>query len=395
MEKGNTGAMRILHLDHTVSPGGAEIALLRLLKNAPADQSILMIPKETTRGIFAADGLDVRMSGPSQLPGANGLKGRKGALRFAASLIRAAFAVRRSAIFREATVVHANSSRSGLYGALACMGTRKIFVVHVRDRLNSESFAPVPLRALRQLVLPRADLVIANSYSTLDTAASYTRPGAKSVVIPSPMGFVNQTPSLVRPRVASIGMVARLAPWKGQHILIEAFAQAFHNSDVRLLLAGGALFDEESYKQQLEQMVRHLGIADRVDFLGHVPDPWQILRDLDIAVQASVRPEPLGQNVLQYLAAGLPTIATDAGGPAEWIVNGQNGILVPMGSVSDLAQALRRVAKSGELRSQLASSARETKGLMSDADIANAHWEAIQSVAATRADKSETRAAVR
>jgi glycosyltransferase involved in cell wall biosynthesis len=376
--------MKILHLDHTVSPGGAEVALARLLRQAPPGQSTLLLPTSDTLGAFSHAGLDVAMRGPAQAPGANGLGAFGSLVRFTMGLLRMAYAVRTSEQFRLAQIVHANSSRSGLYGALACWGTSKVFVFHLRDRISSDSFGLVALTALRRLALRRADLVIGNSESTLETASSYIRWNAERVVIPSPSGVTRDAPPEPRADVATVGMVARLAPWKGQHILIEAFARAFPESRVRLVLAGGALFGEGAYRTELEQLAEQFGVADRVDFLGHVEDVQSVLNSLDIGIQASTRPEPLGQNILQYLASGLPTIATDAGGPTEWIDNGKNGLLVPMGSVSSLSQALIKLASSYDLRARLASAAWKTEGLLSDADVADAHWRIMRSVLNSR-----------
>ena len=77
----------------------------------------------------------------------------------------------------------------------------------------------------------------------------------------------------------------------------------------------------------------------------------------DIAVQASLRPEPLGQNVLQYLAAGLPTIVADEGGPAEWIEDEVNGIRVAPRDARALSAALRRLAGDSDLRARIAAAA--------------------------------------
>ena len=93
----------------------------------------------------------------------------------------------------------------------------------------------------------------------------------------------------------------------------------------------------------------------------------------DIAVQASTRPEPLGQNVLQYLAAGRAVIAADEGGPAEWISDGVNGLLVPPRDIASLASALGRLDTDAALRGRLATSAAETHGLLDDDAVTRAH----------------------
>jgi glycosyltransferase involved in cell wall biosynthesis len=246
--------------------------------------------------------------------------------------------------------------------------------------VSAEALGRVGNLAMRLLVLPRAQLVIANSEATLRSALPYINERSLTHVIPSPLGVVERPDYRdPAPEVAAIGMVARLTPWKGQDVLLRAFAEAFPNSTVRLKLAGGTWFGEEEYEQELRSLAANLGVSDRVDFLGHVTGVSALIDELDICVQASTRSEPLGQNVLQYLAAGKPTVAVNAGGPAEWVTHGQNGLLFEMGNEKDLAETLAKLAGSQQLRTDLARGARDTKGLLTDAQTAQRHWDVFRS----------------
>ena len=165
-------------------------------------------------------------------------------------------------------------------------------------------------------------------------------------------------------------MVARIDGWKGQEVLLRAFAAEFAGTEVRLSFAGGAPFGNDDLVDALAKLAAELGVAGQVEFLGHVRDVARFVRAQDICVQASTRVEPLGQNVLQYLAAGRPTVAVDAGGPAEWIRHGVNGLLYEMGDVRALGAALRLLAADQALRARLAEGAVRTPGLLSDAEVA-------------------------
>ena len=79
---------------------------------------------------------------------------------------------------------------------------------------------------------------------------------------------------------------------------------------------------------------------------------------LDVLVHASVIPEPFGQVVVEGMAAGLPVIASNEGGPAEVITNGVDGLLVAPADPEGLAAVLRRVATDSELRRRLGEQAR-------------------------------------
>jgi glycosyltransferase involved in cell wall biosynthesis len=239
---------------------------------------------------------------------------------------------------------------------------------------------------MTRLALPRAQAVIANSQTTLDSALPHLRVGAMTAVIPSASGLhVRAAPRPAREpgRALQIGMLARLDPWKGQRELLDAFASAFPEGDTRLQFAGAALFGHEDYEAQLRTAAVDAGISDRVDLLGHVDDVGALLAGWDVAVHYSTRPEPLGQNVLQYLAAGITTIVADEGGPAEWVVDDENGVRVPPRDTPALAAALRRLGADAALRERLGAAAATTPGLLADGEVAGRHAEFYERVLAS------------
>jgi glycosyltransferase involved in cell wall biosynthesis len=149
-----------------------------------------------------------------------------------------------------------------------------------------------------------------------------------------------------------------LAPWKGQDFFLRAFAQAFPDSQERAVVVGGALFGEDDYAQTLPELARTLGIAERVDLRGHRTDVWDELSRLDVLVHASVTPEPFGQVVLEGMAAGVPVIAANAGGPAEMLEHDVTGVLYEPMQVAELAGAMQRM-RDPQLRDRLSAAARD------------------------------------
>lgn len=383
--RADTEQVKVLHLDHSVESGGAELALLRLLMQRTQWSPTLRAPLSGlgASGVFEPLGTDSQVvleaAGTPQRPGASGRK--LGVLRimaFARDALVEAVMLRRSAGFAGTDVVHANTSRSAVYGAVACLLSRKVFVVHLRDMTSRESLGPVGFLLFSRVALGRADGVIANSEATLASATTYLRPRASRTVIPSPIGFDSRvvaqaTPEPEHVTALTIGMVARIDAWKGHELLLEAFARSGGAPGLRLRFAGGAAFGKTYDLAKLQAKAETLGISSQVDFLGHVDNVREFIDGSDICVQASIRPEPLGQNVLQYLAAGKPTIAVNAGGPAEWIVSGRNGLLVEMGSVESMASALQQLISDADLRARLGRAASTTPGILSDTEVADLH----------------------
>lgn len=394
---------RVAHLDHTAEHGGAELALVRMLR-AAADwaPAVVLAPQPGGEvGVFAQlpPGVRVGVVGIRQPAGAS-RGGLLGAVRFGARLLWQALLLRGSSAFRGAELLDANTARAAGYTALAARTSRKPLVVHLRDLVDAESLGAAGHALMTRVVLPRADGVIANSRATLESARPHLRAGALAEVIPSASGLrpvqrgvvgAAEEAGDVAGRAAradglrTVGLLARIAPWKGQSLLLEAFAVAFADrDDVRLQFAGAALFGDDDELERLRARARELGLADRVDLLGQVDDVEGLLAGWDVAVQASLRPEPLGQNVLQYLAAGCAVVATDEGGPAEWVVAGENGLLVPPRDVDALADALRRLDRDDALRARLAAAAPVTPGLLDDAAVARAHADFYRRVLARR-----------
>ena len=371
--------LRVLHLDHTSVVGGAEFALLRMFRAGPRWSPFLLMAPATGRGLGIYDGMPPeiprRIAGPRQPAGVS-TRGLRAAIEVGARVLGQAAVVRSTREFSRADLIDANTARAAAYGAFAARFSRKAFVVHLRDLVDPVALGRSGYELMVRVVLPRADGVVANSHATLHSAREYLKPGVPVEVIPSASGLrLGRTAGLEREAgpIRTVGMLARIDPWKGQLLLLEAFARVFAGGDVRLQFAGEALFGHEDHLEELRRRADELGVGDQIDFLGHVNEVDDLLARWDVAVQASTRPEPLGQNVLQYLAAGRAVIAVDEGGPAEWIRTGVNGLLVPPRDPATLAAALVRLDSDPDLRARLAAAASVTPGLLDDVAVTRAH----------------------
>lgn len=348
--------LRVAFLDHTSEPGGAELALVRVLLEAPDDVDAVVFVPRGEPGVYADPRLTSVSAGSPQLPGASDGRGTYGFIGPVVGVLRQALVLRRHQRFRQSDVVVANTARAAVYGMLACLGTRQTFVVHVRDEVSRDALGPLGFPAMR-LALRSAHLVIANSRHTLGLVEPSLRPDTPRRVIPSPTGLAVRPPWTPTPHpVRRIGMVARVDPWKGHELLVRAFRQAFPGPGVELHLAGSTSFGHERHLQALEVLVEELGLSSRVHFAGHVTDVAGFIDDMDVCVQCSLRPEPLGQNVLQYLARRRPVVASRMGGPAEWVTHGQDGLLFLPGDVTSLAASLQTLSADWALREWVMSS---------------------------------------
>ena len=243
------------------------------------------------------------------------------------------------------TIVHQHfGARSPRW--LLRTATRAPLVVHLHG------LTPGPYKPWRQRALVAgAEKVIATSRAVAEQFP-FARP---EVVYPAaPVSTLNPR-NLAAPsprRSAVIGTACRLDPVKGLTHLIRAFA-ATHSEfpELRLEIAG-----EGPERGPLEAQARALGLAGCINFLGWQDDLAPVLSRWQIFVLPSLE-EGFGIAALEAMAAGLPVVATAAGGLPELVEHGRTGWLVPPGDSAALANRLRELVADPELGARMGAAA--------------------------------------
>jgi glycosyltransferase involved in cell wall biosynthesis len=158
-------------------------------------------------------------------------------------------------------------------------------------------------------------------------------------------------------RPARFLFIGRLVDWKGVDLLLEAFRIVRGRIDASLEIIG-----EGSIRGTLESQARDLGLSDSVRFVGWVSqrECAERLRATDALVLPSLY-ECGGAVVLEAMACGRAVIATNWGGPADYL-DESCGILVEPTSrtsfIDGLASAMTRIAGSSELRETMGQAGR-------------------------------------
>lgn len=231
-------------------------------------------------------------------------------------------------------------------GAIACVAGRRLGIPVVvkfsgQWELDSGLLAHDAGLSMR---IARRGLARARVYQAISTriAAEIVArglPGDRTAALPNAVDV-----SRFRPRIDGLAgdlaftavYVGRLQCHKGLHTLIAAWAQAFAGrEDVQLQLVGGGE-DEAALREQ----ARSLGVAGQVRFLGHRHDVEAVLATAHVAVLPSLI-EGLSNSLLEFMASGLPVIASRVSGSEDLIVPSRNGWLFDVGDVAGLAAALR------------------------------------------------------
>jgi glycosyltransferase involved in cell wall biosynthesis len=210
-------------------------------------------------------------------------------------------------------------------------------------------------RAVVRRNLRRADQVVSTSHVMADHTRALCPGLGEIAVIPFGVDMDLFRPDArTEPAVRGlvIGTVKTLAPKYGISTLIDAFALLRPgHPGLRLRIVGTGPQEAE-----LKQRARQAGVADAVDWPGHVAhaDVPHELRRMDVFVALSrLDSESFGVAVIEASACGLPVVVSDAGGLPEVVVQGRTGWVVPRGDPAGAAAKLDQLLRMPEMRERM------------------------------------------
>jgi glycosyltransferase involved in cell wall biosynthesis len=158
--------------------------------------------------------------------------------------------------------------------------------------------------------------------------------------------------------------VANLWAYKGHSDLIKALVKVSFDREWRLLLVGR----DEGAECKLNKLLHEYDLVGNVIFAGDVDDVRPYLAAADVAVSASHK-EGFSNAVLEYLAAGLPSVLTDVGGNREAI--GGSGLIVPAHDSDAFASGLNRLLREPSLEHRAALARQRAKIFSLEASVQN------------------------
>jgi glycosyltransferase involved in cell wall biosynthesis len=250
------------------------------------------------------------------------------------------------------------AAKTQVYGSpaavLAGMSDRVVWWQHsIADRTPLERLANLlPARAIACYATAAADAqaqLWPRRETVVIAAGAAPRPAAAA-------GERLQLPS----RIPVVGIVGRLQPWKGQDRLLRAQAILRERGHpMHLVIVGGDSYGlSPDYAAALPGLVSELGLDDAVTMTGEVADATPYIEQFDVLVNAS-DPEPFGIVLLEAMAAAVPVVAVNAGGPPDFIEDRRTGLLARSGTPADLAAALEPLLDSSALRAELGQAGHE------------------------------------
>jgi glycosyltransferase involved in cell wall biosynthesis len=331
------------------TPGGSQRVLAGLVRHLPAhglEVRASLFERGPLEGWLAAGGC------PTDVVDAGGLR----------RPWRLAPAVRGlAARARDVDVVLSNQAKGHVYGGLAAarVGVPAVWWQHEAPawRRTELVAARVPSRAIvcctpdiataQRRVAPRRHVVVVPAGIAVGEVQARTGSGAP---IRARLGWGDDP---------VVGMVGRLAAWKGHDVFLRSAALlAERLPRARFVVVGGpgrARADGRS--PSVHRLAGDLGVGDRTLFAGHQDDPYPWLDACDVVVNAS-DDEPFGLVVLEAMALGKPVVATAAGGPRRIVEHDRSGLLVPPRAPVEMALAIEQVLTDPVVAARLGAGAR-------------------------------------
>ena len=337
--------MKILFLDQSGKPGGAELCLIDIAKPYRDSCLVGLFADGSFRNLLEQQHIPVQVlaTEPIQVRKESSFAQGLGSVSSLMPLI--ARVVRKA---REYDLIYANTQKALVVGAIASFLSRRPLVYHLHDILSLDHFSRTNLSIAVTLANAQASLVIANSKAS---KMAFVKAGGREQI--TEVVYNGFEPELYRIDQSSssqlkqqlgldgrflVGHFSRLSPWKGQHILLEALVRC--PEDVTALFVGDALFGEQDYVQLLHKRVAELGLEERVRFLGFRSDIVPLMNACDLVAHTSTAPEPFGRVIVEAMLCGRPVVAAEAGGAIELVEPDITGFLIPPGDPTRLAEII-------------------------------------------------------
>lgn len=203
-------------------------------------------------------------------------------------------------------------------------------------------------------------------------------PGVQVLAIPNSVSDPGLPPA--DPGVKVIAAAGRLVRAKRFDLLIEAFAEvAAHRAEWQLRIYGGG-----ADSTRLQHLIDERGLGGRARLMGTVSPIEDAFARASIVASASDA-ESFGMTLVEAMRCGVPVVSTDCPlGPAEFIRDGIDGRLVPVGDRQALAAALLDLVDDEDTRRRMGDAARQAAQRYDPARIAAAHRQLFSLLGAAR-----------
>jgi glycosyltransferase involved in cell wall biosynthesis len=259
---------------------------------------------------------------------------------------------------------HGHDYKSNALGLLLKRFHPMKLVTTVHGWVHHTARTPMYYR-VDKFCLPRYEKVICVSDDLYDACRRIGVPARRCELIENAIDLDDYSRSLAPDQAKAklglpltgflVGAVGRLEPEKGFDILVRAMAELVRrDEDISLLIVG-----EGGDRPRLEALAAELGVGPRLRLVGWQSDVRDYFQAMDLFALSSFR-EGLPNVLLEAMALQVPSVATRINGVPKLVQDGRNGLLVPPGDPTSLANALQALIANADLRHVFRHAGRKT-----------------------------------
>lgn len=275
--------------------------------------------------------------------------------------------IRRTIKQNKNATVYAMGTVASLFTLFAAIGLKNKIVVSERNDPNRVNHRPITsmIKNIRNLLYRRAYKVIFQTEDAKECFPKYIK--NKSFIIPNPVSA--ELPEICSgKREKTVVTVGRLTSQKNHKMLINVFALFLKEYNEYTL----KIYGTGELEKELSEQISSLGLQNEIELCGFKEDIYNEINNAGIYVSSS-NWEGISNSLVEALALGIPTIATDCpvGGTRMCMKDGINGFIIPTDDEKALLEKMCLLASDEKLASEISKRAITIRQEYSESKIAD------------------------
>lgn len=264
--------------------------------------------------------------------------------------------LRKIILEEEIEIVHARSRVPAWIAYFACRKTRALFITTCHGYYKSPLFSQI--MGWAKFVIVPSEVIGRHMIDDYKVSSKSIRCIPRSVNLDR--FNINAKRKKKKEASCTIAILGRITPLKGHTYFLKAMAKVVRTIPyARIWVIGDVPAKKESYKRDLESLVKRLGLSNNVEFLGTRKDVPELLKQCDVVVLSTITQEAFGRVILEAQAAGVPVVATNVGGVVDIIEHEKTGLLVMPKDTEQMGREVLRLIKDNVLAKSIVDEAKK------------------------------------
>ena len=245
-------------------------------------------------------------------------------------------------------------ARINILALLSSIGLSKKIIISERNDPNKDGRSFI-VKILTKILYPMANAIVFQTQKAKKCFSEKIQ--KKGIIISNPILISQEASNIKSKKIVNVG---RLSKQKNQRMLIDAFIEAVGQDEKYQLF----IYGEGELRSYLEEYIIYNGMQDRIFLPGNIKDIHQEISDAEIFVLSSDY-EGLSNALLEAMCMGITCISTKCAGAEEYIIDGENGILIDINNKQQLIDKIKFLIKNPETSKAIAKQGMKCKEVCS------------------------------